>query len=449
MQYMCPLCGQPVSPSLYQKITGIWQERQKALQNIREQRARLLKKINGERKKLRKQAADFRKRKTRLVKQEVQKQTRRLEFKIRTLRRREEQVENRAREKIRIVTERAHREAEKLANARLRSFKKGLRASVKEQLKKERRRGAQEVQQKYHQLNRTFRTTLIQMRTKNKEIAQQANKIKELEKQLEKQTTPQWEGLLYEDGLTRELRKRFPDDEYQQTRKGGDILHTVVRNGQKTGLFVYECKRVQHYSFGHVKQAAEAKKKRNADFSILVTNAMKNRTQGFFTERGVIVVHSAGVLSLVGILRNQIIRIAELKLGQQERDKAIRRTLEYLEGPEFANSMDAVIQESVALYKELIDEIEKHKAVWKRRYSSYRKICEDASTVKSTTQALLSGEPEYKKLIQTESLPALLELLPVEKTKESHVTTRSTNGKGYEGKDTKVQGDVSLKTSTE
>jgi hypothetical protein len=41
----------------------------------------------------------------------------------------------------------------------------------------------------------------------------------------------------------------------------------------------------------------------------------------------------------------------------------------------------------------------------------YRKICEDASTVKSTTQALLSGEPEYKKLIQTESLQALPELL--------------------------------------
>ena len=117
MKYTCPLCGQPVSTSLYQKITGIWQERQKALQKIKEQRARLLKNINGERKKLRKQAADFRKRKTRLVKQEVQKQTRRLEFKIRTLRRREKQVENRTREKIRIATERAHRETDRLAAA--------------------------------------------------------------------------------------------------------------------------------------------------------------------------------------------------------------------------------------------------------------------------------------------------------------------------------------------
>jgi hypothetical protein len=161
------------------------------------------------------------------------------------------------------------------------------------------------------------------------------------------------------------------------------------------------------------------------------------------------VVHPAGVLSLTDVLRTQVVRIAEMKLGQLQRTKAIRLTLDYLEGPEFANSMDAVIQESVVLYKDLMDEIDKHKIVWKRRYSSYRKICEDASTVKSTTQALLSGESEYKKLIQTESLPALPELLPVENMKESPVNAESTNRRGHKVKDSQVPGDVSVKTSTE
>jgi hypothetical protein len=419
MKYYCPLCGQPVAPSLYQKITGIWQERQKALQKIKEQRRRLLEKVAVQRKKLRKQSAAFRKQKIRLIKNAVDKQTRRLESKIKLLNRKQQEVKRVADAKIRIATNRAHRQAEKSATTRLRAFKKELRASVRVQLKKERERGARDTQQKYQRLNNTFRTTLIQMRVKSKQITEQRNKIRQLEKQLEKQTTPQWEGLLYEDDLTKELKKRFPDDQFEQTRKGGDILHNVVTNGHKAGLIVYECKRVQHYSFGHVKQASEAKQKRNADFAILVTNAMKKGTQGFFTERGVIVVHSAGIISLVGIVRNQIVRMAEMKLGQQERDKAIRRTLEYLEGPEFANSMDAIIQESIVLYREWVEEIRRHVAIWKRRYNSYQKISEEASRVKTTTRALLSGEDEYKKLVQTVSLPATLMLPELEESVSS------------------------------
>lgn len=138
-----------------------------------------------------------------------------------------------------------------------------------------------------------------------------------------------------------------------------------------------------------------------------------------------------------------------MKFGQAQRDKAIKLTLEYLEGPEFANSMDAVIEESFVLYKELMDEVEKHKAFWKRRYSSYSKICEQASTVKSTTHALLRGEPEYKKLIQTESLPALPELPPTENTRESPVTGEIKHGEDPEDKNSHVQVHLSMKPPTE
>jgi hypothetical protein len=180
-------------------------------------------------------------------------------------------------------------------------------------------------------------------------------------------------------------------------------------------LIVYECKRVKHYSTGHVEQALAAKQKRNADFAILVTNAMKKGTQGFFTQRSVVIVHPAGVIPFVSILRSQMILIAEMKLGRRERDKAIKMTLEYLEGPEFSNSMDAIIQESIKLYTDLLDDVGKHVTAWKRRYSSYNKVYEEALTVKNKSRALLSGDPEYKKLIQTDVLPALPNMPEVER----------------------------------
>ena len=415
MGYTCPLCGQPVSLSLYRKITGIWEERQRLIGKIREQRARLAQKIRKERQRLRKEAAKFRKEKTRLIRQAVGKRTKQLEFQIKALKGRQEQIDRRAQEKIRRATALAHAQAEKQVAARLKYLKKQLHASVRDRLKIERERGAQQVKRKYEQLDKTFRSTLTQMRAKDTQLRIQASQIRELERQLERQTTPQIEGLLYEDNLVGELRKCFPEDKLQHTGKGGDIIQAIMRKGQQVGVMVYECKRVKHYSIRHVKQASEAKEKRKADFAILVTNAMKKGTQGFFTERAVMVVHATGVLSLASVLRNQIILIAEMKLGQLERDKAIKLTLEYLEGSEFTNSMDAIILESMALYKDLTDEVKKHVAAWKRRYGSYKKVYEEAFTVKSTSKALLSGEPEYKKLIQKDTLPALVELPEVEK----------------------------------
>ena len=135
---------------------------------------------------------------------------------------------------------------------------------------------------------------------------------------------------------------------------------------------------------------------------------MKKWTYGFFVERGVLVVHATGVLSLANVLRGQIIQIAGMKLGQLQRDKAIKLVLEYLEGPEFANSLDTIIQESISVYNELKDEVKKHIVAWKKRYASYKKIYEEATTVENTSKTLLSGED--RGLIQKNTLPMFAKL---------------------------------------
>jgi hypothetical protein len=428
MRYSCPLCGHPVSLSLYRKITGVWQERQRVLEKIRQQRAALLKSIREDKKRLRKAKAQFRDQKARLVRQEVDRRTRRIELKIGVLRRREKENEKRARDQIRRAAALAHRQAERLAATRLSSFKKDLRATVRDQLRKERERGAREAQTRYERLNIAFRSTLKQMRSQSGKIREQERQIRELESQLESQTTPQIEGLLYEDKLIKELKRRFREDKFQHTGKGGDVIQTVVWKHEQAGIIMYECKRVKHYSARHVKQASEAKQKRKADFAILVTNAMKKGTQGFYVERGVMVVHAAGVLSFANLIRNQIIRITEMKLGRLQRNMAMRLTLEYLEGPEFSNSMDAIIQESIALYEGLKDEARKHLASWKKRYSSYKKVYEEAFTVKNKSRALLSGRRESKELAQRETLPALPDLSELEKTVPSRESTENRTG---------------------
>ncbi len=434
MKYTCPLCGQEVPPSVYRKITGIWEERRKLLQKVKEQREKLKQKIAKGKEKLQRERTKFRKQKADLIKKAVDKRTKRFESQIKALKRREQRIEKRARDKIQKATTRAHSEALKRAKKKFKTFEKRFRVSVKNQMQREREQartkikslrnefrasvkeakkaGAIAVKRKYERLERTFRTTLKSMETKNKQIQEQRRQIEELKKQLERRTTPQIEGLLYENKLASELKKHFREDDIRHTGKGGDVTQGVMRGGNLVGTMVYECKRVKHYSSAHVKQAAEAKKKRSADFAILVTSAMKRGTQGFYVERGVIIVHPAGVMSIAAILRNQIVQIAGMKLGQQQRDKAVKLILDYLEGPEFANSMDAIVQETIAVREELKDEMKKHFARWKKRHAAYKKIFEEASTVKGTSKTLLSGAP--KKPPRKVAPPALV-MIPKKK----------------------------------
>ena len=266
------------------------------------------------------------------------------------LRRKEELSQRQMLERIkkaeRLAQQRANKRAEKRLDARLKVFKKQLRETARKQLRLDRASAVQQAEKKYGRANRTLQSIL---KSRELQIHGQEARILDLEKQLKKQTSPQIEGLLYEKNLIQALRKQFPQDHFEHKGQGGDILHSVIRDGQHAGLIVYECKRVRDYKKSYAKQAFEALRKRKADFAIVVTNAMRKGTQGFFVERGVMVVHATGVLSLAGVVRGYVVQIAQMKLGQLQRKKAVKLVFDYLEGPEFASSIDTIIQESVSL----------------------------------------------------------------------------------------------------
>jgi len=102
-------------------------------------------------------------------------------------------------------------------------------------------------------------------------------KLKERVKQLQKGTTPQTEGLEFEEKLVKRLRKEFPVDEIEHTGKAGDINHTVLFSHKPAGLIVYECKRTPTLQNSHVEQTYRAKISRKAVFAVLVTTANPNK----------------------------------------------------------------------------------------------------------------------------------------------------------------------------
>jgi len=357
----CPLCKQQVSKALYEKITGIWSAKEKALKDLREKEEQIARKFETKFKRIegsfqRKLAAET----NRILKQS--------------------QIDLKDREKVIKAT------LEKTMQKSLDTERQAILNQRKALEKKER------IQRdKNHKLLTSFNALKDKSQ---KDVQSLRTKVEKLEEQLKKNETPQMLGLLEEKRFLQELKGNYPDDKFAHTGKGGDILHEVIENEEKIGTIVYELKRVSKFDKKHVEQAYQAKHDREADYGILVTNmrATKNGI-GFNTIRGIIIIHPAGAVVLINLLRDQLMSIARLRLSKNERNKAIQAVMTFIESPKFTNSIANIIDDTIKLYNNLQKETNDHIKTWQYRLEKYRNINSKAIVIESNVSKLITAGP--------------------------------------------------------
>jgi len=231
--------------------------------------------------------------------------------------------------------------------------------------------------------------------------------LKDTVRQLRRGTTPQTEGLEFEDVLTARLRKAFPSDQIEHKGQGGDVLHTVFDRKERCGLIVYELKRVKAIQTDHVRQAAEARRSRGADMAILVTTGSRRGFNGFSTMEGVPVVAPQGVLALVVILREHLIQMNRANISREQREVIAGRLIEFLTGQQFTNHIGGIVQAGRNLQEMLKTEARAHLRMWEQRWVSYEGIVWDSAQIKNSLALALQGKaPEL--LPQPKFKPPLL-----------------------------------------
>lgn len=408
--YQCPLCKQPVSVKLYEQITGIWKEREEKLKVLRNREIQLKKKAAEV-------AKQFEAEKTKLLKahrtklakeKETQKQAflKKLERQSVQTRKMMEKAEQQFAQQLKLETTRIlveqrqkQKQQQQLLKLKLEKASKSQLAKAQKKLERDRK-----LLDKERRLQKDRHEKLVKQyksfeAKKEKELGSAQKKIALLEEQVRKGQTPQMLGLLEEKVFLSELKKAFPDDEYEHTGKGGDIVHHVYDRSNQVGCIVYELKKVSRFSKNHISQTREAKSLRQADYGILVTNAKRPKAAStFFVERGVIVIHPAAALVLIGILRTNLIEIARLRLGRQERDKTIKAVMDYIQGPQFNNSISDIVQDTIDLYEDLKKEVVGHTRSWQCRLEKYRKINSNANTIDRRVVKLLISSKDRKQL---------------------------------------------------
>ncbi|MCK4251896.1 DUF2130 domain-containing protein [candidate division WOR-3 bacterium] len=222
-------------------------------------------------------------------------------------------------------------------------------------------------------------------RTRNRRLLagkdKQIQTLKERIKQVKKGTTPQTEGLEFENKLVACLKKEFPEDSIQHKGKDGDVLHVVKFAKKSAGIIIYECKRVAKIQSQHIRQTYRAKQSREADFAVLVTTGQKRGFSGFSQMNGVLVVAPLGVVALASLLRRYLIEMMKAKVKKAKRAKIARQLMEYITSPQFKNPIEEVIQISSELQSMVQDEAKDHFRVWRKRWLRYQKIEWDSSQI--------------------------------------------------------------------
>ncbi len=220
----------------------------------------------------------------------------------------------------------------------------------------------------------------------------QIQTLKERVDQLKKGSTPQTEGLEFEEKLAARLKREFREDDVLLTRRGGDILHTVKFEKKVCGIIIYECKRAPKIKPEHIRQAYAAKQSREANFAVLVTTGQKKGFAGLAEANGVLIVSPLGTIPLASLLRGHLIEMMRAKISKQKRAIIAQNLIKYITSPQFKNPIEEVIERASELQEMVKEEYNDHIRVWKRRLTHYRTIEWDTSQIQDNLQLVLHGK---------------------------------------------------------
>lgn len=356
--YRCPVCKQSLTHEQYESALGIFDERQKELRRRGDELTEREKALDEERGRLILEAKRAREKGLEegrnAAKQEAQ----------RAMAEQREALQRQARE-LDKKQEAFRRQKEELVEKAKASLEKGIEQGIASERKRAERL-----------------------------LAGQAGTISKLEeriKQLESGSTPQTEGLEFEETLVKRLQEEFPADDIEHHGKGGDILHFVNDSGERVGTIVYECKRTAQIQRAHVKQAYDARQLREADCAVLITTGKRKGFGGLDEEDGVVIVHPLGAIPLVSLLRQHLIRLHKARLTDDERTKAAAHLVKYVAGAQFKNPLEDMVARARALRGSLVSEMKQHAKSWKERWESYQWIEWDGAQIDANVQLVLRG----------------------------------------------------------
>jgi hypothetical protein len=195
------------------------------------------------------------------------------------------------------------------------------------------------------------------------------SELADLQRKLEGKTAHEL-GEGSEIDLFEQLRSAFQSDRIQRVPKGvngADVIHEVVHNGRACGKIVYDAKNRDAWQNNFAVKLNADKLVQGADHAILSSNKFPRDKREIHLQDGVIVAAPARVLAIVEILRDQLIRLHELRVSNEERGSKTEDLYAFITS-EHCKQLIAQVETQAGKMLELdAKEVEAHRRVWDQR----------------------------------------------------------------------------------
>lgn len=251
--------------------------------------------------------------------------------------------------------------------------------------------------------------------------AEQHNmQVKELEKKLEDQKklademkrradqgSMQLQGEVQELELESILRSTFIYDEIVEVPKGtvGADCIQLVKNqmGAEAGKIIYESKRTKNFTNEWIEKLKTDMRSLSADVAIIVTQVLPKEMDRFGEKEGIYICTFSEVRSVVLLLRNGILKIAEAKKSQENKGDKMVMLYDYLTCNEFVQQWNAIREGFFSLQLGIQKERDAMERLWKRREKELEKVLLNSAHIAGSIEGIAGTDTVNLRLIEDDN----------------------------------------------
>lgn len=236
-----------------------------------------------------------------------------------------------------------------------------------------------------------------QLRTKEleKQIEDQKKLVDEMKRKAE-QGSMQMQGEVQELLLEEMLQATFPFDLVTEVGKGvrgADCIQTV-RNGfgNEVGKIIYESKRTKDFALDWIEKLKADMRQLGADVAVIVTQAFPKDMDRFGEKDGVYICSFAEVRSVALLLRNGLLKVADVrKSGENKGDKMVM-LYDYLTGHEFGEQWKAIREGFMSMKLSIQKERDAMERLWKAREKQLEKVLLNAAHIRGSVEGIAGAD---------------------------------------------------------
>ena len=237
---------------------------------------------------------------------------------------------------------------------------------------------------------KAFEEHELKDKEKDKKLSDALKQIEQLKVKIQR-GSQQTQGEVMELEIEEVLKRKFPDDEIEEIKKGqrgADILQKVIdKKGRRCGSILWESKNAQ-WSEGWLAKLREDQRQAKAQLGVLATSNPPKDIETFTYRDGVWITSRKFIVGLSLALRFDLIHLHHKKLINVGKNEKMEILYQYLTGTEFKHRIEAIAESFTNLQQDIEKEKRYFNTKWARQEKEIRKIVDSTHGMYGDLQAV-------------------------------------------------------------